>query len=358
MDHQPSTTSLKQYLTVGIPVPTAKCLSKNPTNRTNACWPELSFVGTWSDFNLHTIETRYGNILATDMDLPPTLVSVPDLCASELNDGQRSSQTCSLPQCVLQWLTAAIQPAVEEGKKQLGASSGRTLVRETSKTICRDEKSVVPSYVLSLSGRPTQYLVVGQSKHAAQWRADKVQDGQMHSMNSVFPLRHLANVCEIAKVPYGFLLTENELAVCRFAFTPGGLMGKRGTLADCHLQSIPLTNHGVGSLTAPLALWYLTMLSLHEGTRGIIAQGLMTPITPAVGCSLPLDTMMLAEDVSTPKGSTMAESSPALDDATMTDGGASIDGERIVIERSQRLTFEQYEHMGFDASFFNFSSGI
>lgn len=358
MNYQPSTTSLKQYLTVGIPVPNAKCLSKNQTNHGSTAWPELSYVATWSDLNLDTIETRYGNILATGMNLPPTLVSVPDLCASELNDEQRRFRTCSLPQCLLQWLTGAIRPAVEEGKKQLGAASGRTFDRETPKTICLDGRSAAPSYVLSLSGRPTQHLVVGQSKHVAQWWADKVQDGQMHSMNSVYPLRQLANACKIAQASYGFLLTEKELALCRFAFTPSERVGGPRTLADCQLQSIPLSNHGVGSLTAPLALWYLTMLSLDEGTSGTIAQGLMTPITPAVGCSLPLDTMMLAQDVSTPKGSTMADSSPALDDATVTDGDAPRDGERIVIERSQRQTFELYERMDFDASFFNYSSGI
>ncbi|OIW25321.1 hypothetical protein CONLIGDRAFT_636376 [Coniochaeta ligniaria NRRL 30616] len=338
-------------------------MSTNKTNGRGQLWPEV-FVATWSGFNLDTVENLYGNILATDMDLPPTLASVPDSSGLELNSKQEKSGTCFLPPGVLQWITAAIQPAVEEGKKQLGASSGRTLVQEVDKAISNKDpdqsgpKFAKAAYVLSLSGRPTQYVVVGLIKHKSQWRADKVPDGQNPSMNSEAPLCQLANCCRQARVPYGFLLTEHELAVCRFTFTQDDLTGKSANPVNCELQSIPLANHGVGLLTAPLALWFLTMLSLDEGRGGTTAQRLMAPIAPADGCSLALDTMMVAEDVSASRDSTMADSSPGPDAATMADGAASMDAERIVIERSQRLTFEQYERMGFDASFFDFGSGI
>lgn len=74
------------------------------------------------------------------------------------------------------------------------------------------------------------------------------------------PLRQLANACEGAGTRYGYIQTDQELVVCRFALDDED--DDQKWRAD--IMPVLMSRRGRNVLTSDLALWWLCMLSLSQ----------------------------------------------------------------------------------------------
>ncbi|KAK0738491.1 hypothetical protein B0T18DRAFT_247810 [Schizothecium vesticola] len=76
----------------------------------------------------------------------------------------------------------------------------------------------------------------------------------------LWPMRQLANLCHMAKTRYGYIMTDEDLVVCRFYYPEDGM--NQVNRLKVEIMAVPWTVHGEAQLTTDLALWWLCMLAL------------------------------------------------------------------------------------------------
>ncbi len=71
----------------------------------------------------------------------------------------------------------------------------------------------------------------------------------------LWPLRQLADICDVAKTRYGYIVTDQELVACCFYKSETGTW-------EAAVMPVPWSRHGQAQLTTDLALWWLCMLAM------------------------------------------------------------------------------------------------
>lgn len=118
---------------------------------------------------------------------------------------------------------------------------------------------------------PSANLVVGlgRSSNKFKGRTIALQPSAL-SQEKFWPMRQLANLCNVAQTRYGYILTEEEFVACCFS---------RQTIQEkdawkAAVMPVPWTRHGQGQLTTDLALWWLCMLAMSSSDhRALVSDG-------------------------------------------------------------------------------------
>jgi hypothetical protein len=122
------------------------------------------------------------------------------------------------------------------------------------------------SHAISLDNSRLDNLVVGLGRTSAKWSGRRLINQVGDSDKRIFlPLSHLAHICRVAKTRYGYIQTDEELVVCCFS-NDGDVNW------SVAMESIPWSQHGVGLLTADLALWWLCMIAMATGNDRAITR--------------------------------------------------------------------------------------
>lgn len=159
---------------------------------------------------------------------------------------------------------------LQHAKMHLGLYQG-TLLRLV---YTREDKSVVaklPSgppklaidHIISLDEFPTHYLIVGLGRPSSMFSGTKLalilsQAAAKSPIELMWPVRQLANLCDLTNTRYGYIQTDEELVV--FCFSKSANVND--TVWKAAMKPIPYSKHGPEALTTDLALWWLCMLAM------------------------------------------------------------------------------------------------
>ncbi len=129
---------------------------------------------------------------------------------------------------------------------------------------------ITVDHVIGLDDYPAKTLVVGIGKPGSKWSGRRLLDAD--TVELLWPVRQLANICRAAETRYGYIQTNEELVVCCFS-------ERDQVMWNAAIMPIPWSRHGVEVLTSDLALWWLCMLAMSDPChRAIVAEGDMVKI--------------------------------------------------------------------------------
>lgn len=99
------------------------------------------------------------------------------------------------------------------------------------------------------------------------------EDLRLKKPDAIYTLRQLATYAAFGKTRYGFILTDTEVVIVRFHVKSQNL-GKYGA----GWMAIPWKESGIHTLTAPLAVFSLVLMSLNDDHRDIVAGNNTLPL--------------------------------------------------------------------------------
>ncbi|KAI8952683.1 hypothetical protein F4801DRAFT_577211 [Xylaria longipes] len=164
--------------------------TKASKNTKGIKWPKLdSAIVLWDDFCLSTLnedeDESYGHML--DLEVP----------AAQLAAGSRSPSP--MTSCISTRRRRSFNNAVPHAY------------------IYKDQVLVRVAHRVSLDEFPLQNLVVGLGRPSSKLQCRQVASnpGAM-SKKGIWPLQQLANLCDTAKIRYGYIITKKDLLACCF----------------------------------------------------------------------------------------------------------------------------------------------
>jgi hypothetical protein len=243
--------------------PSVPCATELKYNSLNKGWPDLKgLITLWDDFNLNNLNESYGHVL--DLAVPEQQLMGPR------PDQAFAGVVIDHPDDInhlISWNDALMQPTLQFAKSHLRLHPGVILRHKHSAVgkpgvtrLPNGAKRLTVDHVIGLDDFPGPNLVVGLGRPSSKWSGRQVAN-QLHnsSMEQLWPLRQLANICDTAQTRYGYIQTDEELVVCRFSKNPERAKNQQWTVA---MMPIPWSRHGVDVLTTDLALWWLCMLAM------------------------------------------------------------------------------------------------
>ncbi|RMJ14644.1 hypothetical protein CDV36_005684 [Fusarium kuroshium] len=269
-------TTLRHVLTQEKPC--LPCTADPGRNATYTAWPQLesSGISIWSEFNLASLNAGYGHIL--DVPIPEGLMEVPR--AEQVLAGVSLTKEEHL-NYLIEWNDQVLQKALRLAKSHLDLHPGIVVKHEFMAAdqsapmwlLDRPRRAKINHLVrLDDSPGPT-CLVVGLVRSSSRWSGSAVAgrlDDHM-AKELIWPLKQLANACEMAKTRYGYIQTDEEMVVCRFA--------RNGSEWHVAIMPIPWSRYGYHVLTTDLALWWICMLAMSTyQPRDIVEEAQMANI--------------------------------------------------------------------------------
>jgi hypothetical protein len=134
---------------------------------------------------------------------------------------------------------------------------------------------------VALDDFPLPNLVIGLGRPSSKFQGRRLVDRpEAAGKESFWPLRQLANLCDMAKTRYGYIMTDQDLVACCFQKTAaktGQPAAARSTAAAADwkvaLMPVPWTRHGETQLRTDIALWWLCMLALSAPQHRALVTG-------------------------------------------------------------------------------------
>ncbi|KAJ4323205.1 hypothetical protein N0V84_004468 [Fusarium piperis] len=252
-------TTLRHVL--GQEKPRVPCATEPGRNAASVVWPQLqsSGISIWDDFNLANLNASYGHIL--DAPFPEGLVDVPR--PEQVLAGVSLTKEEDL-NYLIGWNDQILQKALRFAKSHLDLHPGIVLEHEVMAPdqsapmwLRHGARRAKINHVVRLDDSPSSTcLVVGLGKSSSRWSGRAVVGRLDNNMQKklIWPLNQLANACEVAKTRYGYIQTDEEMVVCRFA--------RDGSEWKVAIMPIPWSRNGCHVLTTDLALWWICMLAM------------------------------------------------------------------------------------------------
>ncbi|KAK3943686.1 hypothetical protein QBC46DRAFT_361700 [Diplogelasinospora grovesii] len=231
----PNITTLRRVLSQ--PKPFVPCKTKACKN-TRGAWPDFraDTITVWDDFNLDNLNESYGHIL--DLDVPEQRLAAP------IEPGQVLAAAIEIAKPddirhLIRWNDKVIGPTLDFAREHLNLHDGVFLRHKISAPdnsafarINDGRRPVRVDHFIALDEYPLSNLVIGL--------------GRPSSKASFWPLRQLANLCDIAKTRYGRNAPNSTWKVA--------------------LMPIPCSR-------TDLALWWLSMLAMSAPQHRTIVGG-------------------------------------------------------------------------------------
>lgn len=275
-----TTTTLRRVLTQSKPaVPCKTKASKNSTGR----WPTLDSdaIRLWDDFNLDTLDESYGHVL--DLEIPAEkLAGAPR--AEYILEGIEITKPADILH-LIGWNDRLLRPTLAFAKQHLDLHTGVHLQHNISAAdnssfarILDGRRPVRVDHRVALDEFPLPNLVIGLGRPSSKFQGRRLVDRpEATGKESFWPLRQLANLCDMAKTRYGYIVTDQDLVACCFHKTEARTGQAAGSTAAADwkvaLMPVPWTRHGEAQLTTDLALWWLCMLALSAPQHRALVAG-------------------------------------------------------------------------------------
>ncbi len=252
--------------------PLVRCSFKGYRNSISDTWPKLA-VSVWNEFTFTSLNDEYGGLLNK---LTPGPLSWPNEASAGLT-GLVITNSLDLNH-LLRWNDEVVRQALPLAKAELGLHPGTGLHHQfstpensTKARLLNTSVRLTVDHVIALDENPIRNLVVGLAKPSSKFRgrelASQLPDPTIHIMS---PLQQLARICEVAKTPFGYIQTDEELVVCQF----------NQVNEECYARFMPIpwSTHGDGVLTSDLALWWLCVKAISDlPQRAVVVHGGMVP---------------------------------------------------------------------------------
>ncbi|EPE07864.1 hypothetical protein F503_00586 [Ophiostoma piceae UAMH 11346] len=267
--------------------PFIPCTARDTKNTKHGAWPTPS-IRVWSEFSLQTLNDSYGHVL--DAVLPQHLVDA--LISPAMLNGI-TVQNDDGPQRLIGWDDATVVPLVKWAKQYLGLHAGHALYHQFTHAdgtviarLPHAPRKLNIDHAIHLRNVEHDALVVGLGRTSRKWKSvSAMRASASRTMEALWPLRQLANLCRLAETRYGYIQTDEELVACCFSATYGdqGTGEKEWTDWTVAIMPVPWNTElssggGPHVLTTELALWWLCMLALSDGHRELVANELVVPI--------------------------------------------------------------------------------
>jgi len=297
------TTLLEYLITPNPQINSENSWKGSNTKSTGSMWLSYSELNVWEEFNFNSLNELYKDTLQqlfnTD-DLPSFNQKLP-YHITEI----RSENT--LNSLLIRWNNAVVSAA-------LAASQSRSLNKRKSPSpreeifmACGCQATILPRQDLKLNKKLPDWagimkgnthklpeknrivhanLLPGDTKLSTKWNSKSIEKNKINSENKA-PINQLLTYCVIAKVRYGYIITQEELVVFRVSEThrsgtpappksklgPQDVqIGKSKYKHTMEYKAIPWKPDGgprSDGLTVNLALWGLHMLAAQE--RSLLA---------------------------------------------------------------------------------------
>lgn len=240
-------------------------------NGKNNHWPEIKDIRQWSEFDLKTLNLRYGHVLDDIKDSTFQEISLENSWGG-MNINKENEIFNLIPRT-----DAIVGRALDLAKVRLNLYNGTKLERGRYRPVGNEIYSptfhgiignINADHLLKLDDDENPNLVVGVVKASRKLPAWNVSTDI--NKNQRRALRQLAAACVAANTKYGYLQSERSILVCRFSFRQ--LSDECDTLfweADVEFMPIPLSKDGPQHLTSDLALWWLTIEAMSVGENRV-----------------------------------------------------------------------------------------
>jgi hypothetical protein len=243
--------------------PEIPCNVRVSRNTSSTSWPEIErdTITRWNDFNLETLNQSYGHIL--DLEFPAEQLAAPH--AEHNFQGMDIKRTHDVLQ-LIGWNYRMLRSTVPFAKQRLELHPGVHLKHyaRTNKSLIRIGDSQQPvqiDHFVALDDSTLSNLVMGLSRPSISFQGRSlVNCPTAVTKEGLWPMRQLANLCHMAQTRYGYIMTDQDLVVCRFYIPEGGV--NQADELKVEVMAVPWTVHGESQLTTDLALWWLCMLAL------------------------------------------------------------------------------------------------
>lgn len=249
--------------------PYMPCTSTTTKNSSYENWPKLGSVAIWGEFNLTNLNDSYGHVLDTPLPAREDWLWVHGELA-----GVVIQKTTDISH-MIGWNDRMMAQTVQFAQSHLGLHSGTSLRHQYStanksvlaKLPGQPRTRLLLDHVISLDDVPWLSLIVGLGIESSKWSGRKLA-GQLDGPNKelLWPLRQLANICQLPQTRYGYIQTDEELVVCSFSNNAQGLI-------KVEIMPVSWTKSGRDGLTTDLALWWLCMLAMSAQSRSIVDEG-------------------------------------------------------------------------------------
>ncbi|KFA68537.1 hypothetical protein S40285_07068 [Stachybotrys chlorohalonatus IBT 40285] len=212
----------------------------------------------WTSFNLENVERKHHDVLciSIDSDYPKSTSFFGDLP--------------ELAKLVLYWnmikwnnviLEATLKFAEDELLLLPTSNLRFAYVAANGKKpywFFEETEKRSPDHLVTLEGQDASPIVLVGIAHPAWAATTELATRLDLDIYSRHALARLAHLCHLANTKYGYVQGYSELVVCCFAFH------ENRTRLEVKLSTIPWTASGPRVMTADLALWHLSMMSLDE----------------------------------------------------------------------------------------------
>jgi hypothetical protein len=224
-------TTLRRVLTQSKPaVPCKTKASKNSTGK----WPTFNpnAIKLWDDFNLETLNESYGHIL--DLEIPAEKLAEVTRAEYAL-EGIEITKPADILHLV-GWNDRLLRPTLAFAKQHFNLHAGVHLQHNVSAAnnssfarISAGRHPVRVDHRISLDEFPLPNLVIGLGRPSSKFQGRRVADRpEAAGKEGLWPLRQLANLCDMAKTRYGYIVTDQDLVACCFHKTEA----RMGQVAD------------------------------------------------------------------------------------------------------------------------------
>ncbi|KAJ4208657.1 hypothetical protein NW767_001765 [Fusarium falciforme] len=224
-------------------------------------WPQLDSSGIriWDEFVLPNLNASYGHVL--DLAIPEELVVVPQ---SDQALGGVSLTKEEDMNYLVGWNDGVLKKTLQFAQEHLKLHRGIVLNHRVVATdssapviVSDGDRRAWVTHLIELDNYPgPTRLVVGLARSSSKWSgravASQLENGV--KVEHIWPLRQLANACQLAGTPYGYIQTDEEQVVCRFDLNTAEL--------KVAIMPIPWSQYDSTVLTTDLALWWLCMLAM------------------------------------------------------------------------------------------------
>lgn len=310
--------SLNKYLRRPNPCINNQHALKGPTTSCNEKFDEplrAKDVKEWTDFQEDALETIYGTILERNIHQHN-----PDIFAGALSDAnlREIHDEDSLEALLIRWNYGVVSTALSIAQRQLtspklgevghcadeismvrGGQAPVPSLPNQHKKACRPDWAAKISHLASATKRTqkcqesTWNILPGDTKLSTKWKSSMDKESNPEYLK---PLNQIFRYCKHARVRYGYLLTQEELAVIRISWighTPDNVQTRITDPERRHsqrrfdarlsypkpkqetkcleLKSISWANNAntePGTMTVNLALWCLHMMAARERSLG------------------------------------------------------------------------------------------
>ncbi|KAF5614195.1 uncharacterized protein FSUBG_75 [Fusarium subglutinans] len=220
-------------------------------------------LSRWSDFSFEVLSTAYRDVLMASVAPPVGVRQAP----AQIKD------TDSIRHMFQQHVAPRLKNPIDKGLEIL-----RDRLRSPVKAV-----EIVPEHRLVRNRKSAitfrdedsgNLLVVSCVLHASTWRSSVLL--LPADEYTLLPICRIATNCLFSKTRYGFILSTDEVVVVRVSGTPG----ETGLSDSCLVewQSVPWSAEGPGVLTVAMALFCLTMMSLHPQHQSVCPPGAARPL--------------------------------------------------------------------------------